>query len=135
MVSAAMNVFLSFIAALATSDSRSALMCINCIHIQQNTLITTTWGKRSRNKIHTFMSTRKQTWPSKTWGKNAYNEMLFLSFKISFPWLCIYIYIFLNNHFWSLEWIWQCSGTTVITAKLLSFFKCYLYLLHSLLTL
>lgn len=28
MVSAAMNVFLSFIAALATSDSRSAFMCL-----------------------------------------------------------------------------------------------------------
>lgn len=42
MVFAAMSVFLSFIAALATSDSRSALMCVtvSCIHTEQNTLIT-----------------------------------------------------------------------------------------------
>lgn len=66
MVFAAMSVFLSFIAALATSDSRSALMCVTVpyIHTEQNTLIKATWGKRSGNKIH--MSTRKQTWPSKT---------------------------------------------------------------------
>lgn len=115
-------IYFCFIAAYSYFRLQICFNVFNCIHTQQNTLITATWAKRSGSKIHIFMSTRKQTWPRNVWGKNAYNETLF-SFKISFTQLysLSLSLSLLNNHLWSLEWIWQCSGTTVIIAKLLSF--------------
>lgn len=84
MVSAAMDVFLSFIAALAISDSRSALMGLNCIHTQQNTLQQLEERDLEIKYMYLWVPGNKHG-PVK-WGKNAYNEML-LSFKISFLWL------------------------------------------------
>lgn len=78
-----MNVFLSFIAALAISDSRSALMGLNCINTQQNTLLWQQLEERDLERKYIWVPGNKRG-PVK-WGKNAYNEMLF-SFKISFPW-------------------------------------------------
>lgn len=79
-----MNVFLSFIAAFSYFRLQICFNEYKCIHTQQNTFITATWGKRSGKKIHVLMSTKKHKHGPVKRGKNAYNEMLF-SFKISFP--------------------------------------------------
>lgn len=75
----------------------------------------------------------KNTWvPGNKYGPVRYEARLptmrcFFHLRfLSHGWL---VFVFCN-HFWSSEWIWQCSGTTVTIAKLLSFFKRYLYLLH-----
>lgn len=86
--------------------------------------ISATWGKRSGKKIHVLMSTKKTNMAQCTWGRNA-SMRCFFSLRF-LPHGCTFFFV---TTIWSLEWIWQCSGTTVTIAKLslCVIYTCYIH--------